>query len=269
VLIRTARDYGVDAEARGGEHVGVWVGRDKLAAIGVRISRWVTMHGFAFNVTTDLKYFQLIVPCGIQGHGVTSLHQLTGKQFALQEVAESVTRHFGAVFNRQMSVVSNPLSAASSSATDHQQIMRKLSLTTKIFIGLAVGVVVGTLIHRLDADPYHKEQAIQWVRVLSRIFLSLIKVIIAPLIFSTLVVGIAGTHSIREVGRIGLKAIIYFEIVTTLALFIGLGCGQPDQAGRGREPARRAERRSKGDCRQRQQDDAAGSHRQHLPDQPD
>ncbi len=101
--------------------------------------------------------------------------------------------------------------------------MRKLSLTTKIFIGLAVGVVVGTLIHRLDADPYHKEQVIQWVRVLSRIFLSLIKVIIAPLIFSTLVVGIAGTHSIREVGRIGLKAIIYFEIVTTLALFIGLG----------------------------------------------
>src|SRR5262245_55543255 len=99
----------------------------------------------------------------------------------------------------------------------------RLSLTTQIFIGLALGVIVGALIHKLDADPYHKAQAIQWVRVLSRIFLSLIKVIIAPLIFSTLVVGIAGAGSIREVGRIGLKALIYFEIVTTLALFIGLG----------------------------------------------
>ncbi|HKQ78394.1 MAG TPA: cation:dicarboxylase symporter family transporter [Blastocatellia bacterium] len=99
----------------------------------------------------------------------------------------------------------------------------RLSLTTQIFIGLALGVIVGALIHRLDADPYHKEQAIQWVRVLSRIFLNLIKVIIAPLIFSTLVVGIAGAGSLKEVGRIGLKAIIYFEIVTTLALFIGLG----------------------------------------------
>lgn len=99
----------------------------------------------------------------------------------------------------------------------------RLSLTTQIFIGLALGVIVGALIHKLDADPYHKAQAIQWVRVLSRVFLNLIKVIIAPLIFSTLVVGIAGAGSIREVGRIGLKALIYFEIVTTLALFIGLG----------------------------------------------
>ncbi len=109
VLIRTAADFGVVAEPRGGELVGVWVGRDKLAAIGIRISRWVTMHGFAFNVTTDLRYFQMIVPCGItqgvNGHGVTSLQQLTGKQFALTEVAERVTYHFGEVFNRSMLVV--------------------------------------------------------------------------------------------------------------------------------------------------------------------
>ena len=101
--------------------------------------------------------------------------------------------------------------------------MKKISLTTQIFIGLGAGVLVGALIHQLDADPYHKAQAIQWVRVLSRIFLSLIKVIIAPLLFSTLVVGIAGAGTLKEVGRIGLKALIYFEIVTTLALFIGLG----------------------------------------------
>lgn len=106
VLIRTARDFGVAAEPRGGEFVGVWVGNEKLAAIGIRISRWVTMHGFAFNVTTDLSYFQLIVPCGIQGHGVTSLQQLTGKQFALQEVAARVITHCGEVFNRSMSVAS-------------------------------------------------------------------------------------------------------------------------------------------------------------------
>lgn len=109
----------------------------------------------------------------------------------------------------------------------------KISLTTQIFIGLAVGVIVGFLIHRLDADPVHKDQAIQWVRVLSRIFLSLIKVIIAPLIFSTLVVGIAGAGSIKEVGRIGLKALIYFEIVTTLALFIGLGAVNLTRPGAG------------------------------------
>jgi proton glutamate symport protein len=108
-----------------------------------------------------------------------------------------------------------------------------LSLTTQIFIGLAMGVIVGALIHRLDADPVHKTEAIQWVRVLSRVFLSLIKVIIAPLIFSTLVVGIAGAGNIREVGRIGLKAIIYFEIVTTLALFIGLGAVNMTRPGLG------------------------------------
>ncbi len=107
VLIRTARDFGVTAEPRGGAFVGVWVGAEKLAAIGIRISRWVTMHGFAFNVTTDLSYFELIVPCGIRAHGVTSLQQLTGKQFAIQDVAASVTTHFGAVFNRSMSVASS------------------------------------------------------------------------------------------------------------------------------------------------------------------
>ena len=109
----------------------------------------------------------------------------------------------------------------------------RLSLTKQIFIGLAIGLIIGALIHKLDADPYHKEQAIQWVRVLSRIFLNLIKVIIAPLLFSTLVVGIAGAGSLKAVGRIGLKAIIYFEIVTTLALFIGLGAVNITKPGDG------------------------------------
>ena len=102
VLVRTARDFGVEAEPRGGEYVGVWVGEDKLAAIGIRISRWVTMHGFAFNVSTDLDYFNLIVPCGITDHGVTSLEKILGEKIALEAVAESVTKHFGDVFQRQM-----------------------------------------------------------------------------------------------------------------------------------------------------------------------
>ncbi len=110
----------------------------------------------------------------------------------------------------------------------------RLSLTTQIFIGLALGILLGFLIHRyLDDNPAVKAQVIAWVRVLSRVFLSLIKVIIAPLIFSTLVVGIAGAGSFREIGRIGLKAIIYFEIVTTLALFIGLGAVNLTRPGEG------------------------------------
>src|SRR5262245_22530268 len=102
VLIRAARDFGVEAEPRGGDFVGVWAGDEKLAAIGVRISRWVTMHGFAVNVATDLNYFQLIVPCGIRGHGVTSLQKLLGRPVEMSAVVESVTRHFGDVFDRQI-----------------------------------------------------------------------------------------------------------------------------------------------------------------------
>ena len=102
VLVRTARDFGVEAEPRGGEFVGVWVGDEKLAAIGIRISRWVTMHGFAFNVTTNLDYFNLIVPCGIPDHGVTSLAKILNRKIELEAVAEAVRKHFGDVFQRQM-----------------------------------------------------------------------------------------------------------------------------------------------------------------------
>src|SRR3982074_77824 len=88
----------------------------------------------------------------------------------------------------------------------------KVSLTTKIFIGLILGIVLG----------YVKPEWGTAVRPLSLLFLNLIKSVIAPLIFATLVVGIAGTGDIRQVGRIGLKSLVYFEIVTTFALVIGL-----------------------------------------------
>ena len=98
VLIRTASDYGVLAERVDGL-TGVWVGREKLAAIGVRIARWITSHGFALNVTTDLDYFGLIVPCGIADRGVTSLALLTGRAIDPVEVADRTAEHFSNVFN--------------------------------------------------------------------------------------------------------------------------------------------------------------------------
>jgi Na+/H+-dicarboxylate symporter len=142
-----------------------------------------------------------------------------------------------------------------------------LSLTKQIFIGLALGRHRWrlTIHYFLDDHPHAKEQTIQWVRVLSRVFLSLIKMIIAPLLFSTLVVGIAGAGTVKEVGRIGLKALIYFEIVTTLALFIGLGAVNLTKPGHWRQSALGAEHRGEGDCGAGQQDDAAGSHRDDLP----
>ncbi|HZI92624.1 MAG TPA: lipoyl(octanoyl) transferase LipB [Patescibacteria group bacterium] len=105
-LILTAADFGVTA-GRLENLTGVWVdeggGRSaKLAAIGVRISRWLTSHGFAFNVSTDLSYFDLIVPCGITDHGVTSLERLTGRATSVEEVAWRAAAHFAAVFNRRL-----------------------------------------------------------------------------------------------------------------------------------------------------------------------
>lgn len=99
----------------------------------------------------------------------------------------------------------------------------RLSLTTQIFIGMLVGVLVGFAVHRWDSSSELKAQIIAWINIFSRIFLNLIKVIIAPLIFATLVVGIAGAGGLRQIGRVALKAIVYFQIVTTLGLLIGLG----------------------------------------------
>jgi len=104
VLIRTAADFGVEADRSAAPErwSSVWIGNDKLAAIGVHISKWVTTHGIAFNVATDLSRFALIVPCGIVDGGVTSLARLLGpaKAPAVADVATSFTRHFGEIFER-------------------------------------------------------------------------------------------------------------------------------------------------------------------------
>ncbi|MBI2222496.1 MAG: lipoyl(octanoyl) transferase LipB [Acidobacteria bacterium] len=89
VMIRAARTFGVEATRVAGL-TGIWVGNEKLAAIGVRISRWVTSHGFAFNVNTDLSHFALIVPCGINDRGVTSLAKLLGRAVPMAEVEDAL-----------------------------------------------------------------------------------------------------------------------------------------------------------------------------------
>lgn len=101
VLIRTASDFDVSAR-RWEINRGIWVGADKLAAIGVRVARWVTSHGFAFNVSPDMSHYQLITPCGLQGVGVTSLQRLLGEAPPLDAVRDSIVRHFANVFDRQI-----------------------------------------------------------------------------------------------------------------------------------------------------------------------
>lgn len=101
VLIRTIAEYGIEGGRIKGL-TGVWVGDEKIAAIGVRIARWVTSHGFALNVSTDLNYFRMIVPCGITDKGVTSIEKILGHHVALQEVAELASHHFATVFERHV-----------------------------------------------------------------------------------------------------------------------------------------------------------------------
>jgi len=107
VLIRTCGDYGIGAQRIRGL-TGVWTyalpkkPEAKIAAIGVHISRGVTTHGFALNVTTDLDFFSLIVPCGITDKPVTSMQRELQKTVALEEVASTASRNFGRVFNTQM-----------------------------------------------------------------------------------------------------------------------------------------------------------------------
>ena len=103
-LIRTVGEFGLVAERRKGMP-GVWVGQAKLAALGVHLSRWVTSHGFALNVDTDLSYFRHIVPCGIVPPcGITSLCQLSGRPVERSRVEISLARHLGELLGLRMIV---------------------------------------------------------------------------------------------------------------------------------------------------------------------
>jgi lipoyl(octanoyl) transferase len=102
VLIRTLGRFGV-AAGRAYGLTGVWAGEEKIASIGVHLSRWVTTHGFALNVSTDLSHFALIVPCGIRTRGVTSMERILRRRVGLEEVAAALVPEFGTVFGRSMS----------------------------------------------------------------------------------------------------------------------------------------------------------------------
>jgi lipoyl(octanoyl) transferase len=103
VLIRTLADYGIDAAVRPGTAlIGVWAGGEKIAAIGVHLSRWITSHGFALNVATDLSLYAGIVPCGLRQEGVTSMVRLLGAAPPLGAVAARLAGHFGEVFGRRL-----------------------------------------------------------------------------------------------------------------------------------------------------------------------
>ena len=105
-LIRTVSRFGIEGRRQKGL-TGVWHQQGKLAAIGVRVSRWVTSHGFALNITTDLSYFNRIVPCGIVGREVASMQSVLGETVPAGEVTDALCSEFGRVFDRTM-VASTP-----------------------------------------------------------------------------------------------------------------------------------------------------------------
>jgi lipoyl(octanoyl) transferase len=123
VMIRTCSDFGISAGREVGK-TGVWVeaekprdlprraqssqrgGAEKIGAIGVHISRWVTSHGFAYNVATDLRFFDLIVPCGIAGRTATSLEKVLGRRVEPEETAQQLSKNFGEVFGLEMKAAS-------------------------------------------------------------------------------------------------------------------------------------------------------------------
>ncbi len=108
VIILTMADYGLKGARSSGE-TGVWLDPDikgkerKICAMGIKCSRWITMHGFAFNINTDLRYFDYIVPCGIQDKAVTSLEKELGHTVPMEEVKQKVLTHFQAVFQCRIS----------------------------------------------------------------------------------------------------------------------------------------------------------------------
>jgi lipoyl(octanoyl) transferase len=121
VLIQTATDLGVDA-VRDPHHTGVWVETNKIGAIGVKITRGITMHGFAFNVSTDLRMFEGIVPCGIQNRWVTSVEAVTGAKHSVKEVATIAAGHLAAAFGREL-VWAHPTKLRSEGVAEAERIL--------------------------------------------------------------------------------------------------------------------------------------------------
>ncbi len=97
VIIQTLQQYSIKGERISGM-TGVWVGNQKICAMGVRLSRWVTMHGFALNVRPDMSYFNGMIPCGIKGKGVVSMKELLGAETSIEDVSQPLIQAFQSVF---------------------------------------------------------------------------------------------------------------------------------------------------------------------------
>ncbi len=113
VLIDTVAEFGLKAE-HSERQTGVWVGEKKLASIGVAIKSWVTYHGFALNVSTDLSYFGKIRPCGLESSTLTSMESLIGVPVEMGEVKARVKRHFARIFQRRLENVDSEKSESNS-----------------------------------------------------------------------------------------------------------------------------------------------------------
>lgn len=106
VIVRTLKYYGIVSH-KDEEFTGVWVDDDKICAIGIKISRWITMHGLAFNINNDLSYFDRIIPCGIFHKGVTSMKKLLGIESNFEEVSNTVLKNFGEIFGVKIENITN------------------------------------------------------------------------------------------------------------------------------------------------------------------
>lgn len=114
IIIRVCKEYGLNAK-RNSKHTGVWIENGKIAAIGIKVSRWITMHGFAFNVNTDLSLYQGIVPCGISDKEVTSLQKELGQKVNLNQTKELIVKNFLEVlgYNTNVKITKEELPAES------------------------------------------------------------------------------------------------------------------------------------------------------------
>jgi len=101
VIIRVLSEYSVEA-GRIPEYPGVWIGLEKISALGIGVSNWVSYHGWSFNIDPDMTHFSYITPCGIKGKGITSLKNILRRDISMEEVVERVVVRFGEVFNLEM-----------------------------------------------------------------------------------------------------------------------------------------------------------------------
>lgn len=131
VIILTLKEYGIDSK-QDEEYTGVWVGDSKICAIGIKISRWITMHGLAFNVNNDLSHFGKIIPCGIFHKGVTNMKSVLGSDVDLKEVSSRILRNFEKIFDIKIREIDIAELVSEYKLTNHEFLYSKYEREHKI-----------------------------------------------------------------------------------------------------------------------------------------